>query len=96
MHVPTVIQELLELTGDSQGRLAKRLGVSQSNISKWLNNAQQPSKPQWDRVMGLYFEMKGWRHSIDAKIAPYDDEFQEIVRRVVDDMVKIKGPPRRR
>lgn len=96
MHVPGIIKELIELTGYPQWKLAKRLGVAQSTISKWRKGTQEPTKPQWDKVEALYFELKGWRHSIDAKIAPYPQETQDMIHDVVDRILKNQKPPARR
>lgn len=96
MHLPSVIQELLELTGDTQKQLAKRLGVTQGTIHKWLEKGQQPKKPQWDKIQSLYFELKGWRHSLDAKIAPLSTEEQAAIHELVDLWIKNINRPRRR
>ena len=89
MHLPSVIKELLELAGPQQWRLAKKLGVAQGTISKWLSGTQQPTKPQWDRIERLYFELKGWRFSLDEKIAPYDEATQQRIHDVVDSILQM-------
>jgi transcriptional regulator with XRE-family HTH domain len=94
-HVPTVLRELMQSTGWTQGQLAAQVEVSQGTISKWLAGTQDPRKTEWDRVKALYVELKV-EDSIDAKVRPYGPE----TRRVVDDMVvnylsKLPRPPKR-
>lgn len=96
MHLPSVIKELLELTDLPQHKLAKRLGTSQGSISRWLTGKHEPTKAQWDRIYSLYSELKGWRHSIDAKIAPYDQGIQDDIHEIVDRILKNVPPSRRR
>ena len=95
LDVPAIIREMLELTGESQGKLAKRLGVSQSNVSKWLAG-QQPNKVQWDRIRDVYFQLKGWRWSLDEKIESYDEEMKARIHDLIDQILKIAPPPRRK
>lgn len=94
-HVPTVINELLDLTGFTQGQLAKKLRTSQSNISKWRSGKQNPNKAQWDRVVTLYIDLAG-DISLDAKVAPYDEGTKKVIHGMVDDYLKrIPMPPNR-
>ena len=58
MHVPDVINELLDRTGYPQWKLAKELKCSQATISKWLSSKQSPTKKQWDRIQA-YASLKG-------------------------------------
>lgn len=94
-HVPSLVKELLELTGWPQWRLGKQLGVSQGTISKWLNEQNEPTKSQWDKVLELYAEHKGWTMSLDDKLARYDPETQQRVHDIVDRILQIAPPPRR-
>ena len=87
MKVIPIIEELLVLTGETQKQFAKRLGVSQSTISKWLSGQGEPGKSQWDLISDLYFELKGWQ-SIDDQLKRFEPDFQENVHTVVDIMIK--------
>lgn len=89
MHVPSIIKELLELTGDRQPQLAARLGVTQSTISKWLRGESQPATAQWDKISALYAKHKGWRVSLDEKVADLDTETLREVHEIIDRIVKI-------
>lgn len=95
LHVPTVIKELLDLTGWPQWKLAKALGVSQGTISKWLNEQGEPTKSQWDKVLELYCEHKGWTLSLDDKLAQYDHATRQRVHDIVDRILEMAPPPRR-
>lgn len=50
--VPSVLGALVEREG-GQAKLAKKLGVSQGSVSKWLSGTQSPNKRQWDAVVAL-------------------------------------------
>lgn len=93
-HVPSVLHELLTLTGWPQWKLGKALGVSQGTISKWLSEQNEPTKSQWDAILALYCEHKGWVVSIDDKLAQYDAETQRQVHDIVDRILKIAPPSR--
>ena len=53
MRVPDVLRQILDLTGVNQNTLAKRVGVSQGTVSKWIAEAQSPNKTQWDNVLDV-------------------------------------------
>lgn len=95
MHVPTIIAELLQLVGGPQHRLAKRLGVTQSTISKWLRGERGPTKAQWDKVSALYAKEKGWKVSLDDKISDADAETQARIHKIVDEIMEIHLKTRR-
>jgi transcriptional regulator with XRE-family HTH domain len=93
--VPKIMNELLELSRLTQTKLAKKVGTSQSNISKWKSGKQKPLKDEWERVMAYYLEVGG-AGSIDRKLTPYDDETKRIINEIVDDYLKRIPPPTRR
>lgn len=95
MHVPEIIAELLVLTGETQKQLAKRFGVSQSQISKWKSGEREPSKSEWEAIQDLYFKMKGWR-SFDERMASFDLELHDTMHRILDQLVRDPSPKRRR
>jgi transcriptional regulator with XRE-family HTH domain len=78
--VSAMISELVDLVG-SQSKLAKRLKISQPTVSKWINGEQEPLKSQWDAVLTLYAELKGWVWW-DNELRGYPDD----VRRDFEDM----------
>lgn len=94
-HVPTIIRELLDLTGWPQWKLGKRLGVSQGTISKWLYEQTEPTKSQWDKLFALYCEHKGWIFSLDDKLAQYDPDTQQRLHEIIDRIFQMAPPPRR-
>lgn len=96
MHVPTIIQELLDLLGEPQWKLGKRLGVSQGTVSKWLRGEQDPTKSQWDKVSELYAKTKGWKISLDDKISHVDAETQQRIHEIVDRILEIQKQTGRR
>jgi repressor LexA len=53
MQVGEVVQEVLAATGWNQAHLARAIGVSQGNISKWRSGQHSPNKEQWDAVLAL-------------------------------------------
>lgn len=53
MQVAEVVSEIISLTGMKQGAVAKKIGVSQGTISKWISEQQSPNKRQWDVVLDL-------------------------------------------
>ncbi len=53
MRVPEIIREVLDVTGLTQGELAKEVGASQGTISKWISEIQSPNKTQWDGVLSF-------------------------------------------
>ena len=69
--VATIIQEIMDLTGDKQTALGKKLGVGQSTINRWLNRIHVPNKRQWDRIEALWRNAHGIKLSLDQKIRPY-------------------------
>jgi transcriptional regulator with XRE-family HTH domain len=52
MDLPAVVRQLLARTGGTQADLAKRLGVTQATISRWLRN-QKPEIEQYNKLMNL-------------------------------------------
>jgi|SRR5215475_57814 len=95
MQVVPVLEEVLVLSGETQAQLGKRIGVSQTTISRWMSGETEPTKSQWDIIIDMYFSLKGWR-SVDDQIAPFDRDFQDGVRRIINEMIKLQGPPKRR
>ena len=86
--VATIIQEIMDLTGDKQTALGKKLGVGQSTINRWLNRVHEPNKRQWDRIEALWRDAHGIKLSLDQKIRPYDMETQLTVHQMVDNYLR--------
>jgi repressor LexA len=53
MKAREAIQRILEAADWTQKEFAKRIGVSQGTVSKWLNEEQSPNTKQWDKVIDL-------------------------------------------
>jgi repressor LexA len=53
MKAREAVPRILEATGWTQKDLAKKIGVSQGTISKWMNETQSPNTKQWDGVLEL-------------------------------------------
>lgn len=53
MNVRALLHEVRELTGLRQVQIAKKIGVSQGTVSKWLSEQQSPNKRQWDAFLEL-------------------------------------------
>src|SRR5215475_4622657 len=49
-EVQTILDDIMKLTGDKQHALAKRLGVSQSTIWRWLHREARPDIDEWKQV----------------------------------------------
>lgn len=66
MEVPDIIREALEATGLKQAEFAKKVGVGQGTVSKWLSNDQSPVKRQWDAVEAFLATMDSTRHLVQT------------------------------
>lgn len=66
MEVAAIIREALEATGLKQAQFAKKVGVGQGTISKWMSNQQSPNKRQWDGVEAFLASQEGTRHLVQA------------------------------
>src|SRR5258706_5008907 len=91
--VPTIIQEIMDLTGDKQVPLAKRLRVAQSTLNRWLHGGHIPNKKQWDRIQAAWREAMGIKLTIDQKIEPYDIETQLVIHQMVDNYLRTLPRP---
>jgi transcriptional regulator with XRE-family HTH domain len=94
LDVPAVIAELIDLVGPPQSRLAKKLGVKQGTISKWLNKESSPSKVNLDKIQKLYMELKGWTTSADDLFAMYtllDETGRSEARELFEFLLRSKG-----
>ena len=69
MDVPTVLKEVLGLTGMTQADLARKIEVSQGTISKWLSEQQSPNKRQWDQFVDIVTKDKRTKHLVAARAA---------------------------
>lgn len=49
--VQRIVRELLEVTGLSQTEFGRKVGVSQSTVSKWLSGEHSPNLSQWKSVV---------------------------------------------
>ena len=81
-HVPAIIAELVLRIG-SQGKLARRLKISQASISRFLSGEQEPKLSQWLRITAVYAELKGWQ-SIDERLMQEDEQTRTLVYNVVE------------
>ena len=85
-HVAEIITELVERVG-SQGKLAKRLKISQASISRFVSGAQEPKLSQWMRITALYAELKGWR-LIDDRLMHEDEQTRQLVYEIVETILR--------
>ena len=53
VQVSDIIREIMDLTGMKQAAFAKKIGVGQGTVSKWINNEQIPNLKQWQPVVLL-------------------------------------------
>lgn len=83
--VPAILQEIMELTGDKQARLAKRIGVSQSTINRWINREAKPNIEDWDRVKRIWYDLSGVKMTLDDKVKPYGPRTEAAIHAIVDD-----------
>lgn len=66
MDVSEIIREALDATGLKQAQFAKRVGVGQGTVSKWMSNAQSPNKRQWDDVETFLASNSSTRHLVQV------------------------------
>lgn len=64
MQVSEIIREALDATGLKQAQFAKRVGVGQGTVSKWMSNQQSPNKRQWDDVEAFLASHESTRHLV--------------------------------
>lgn len=64
MQVSEIIREAMEATGLKQAQLARKVGVGQGTISKWIAGTQYPNKRQWDAVETFLAGLPETRHLI--------------------------------
>jgi transcriptional regulator with XRE-family HTH domain len=101
LQVIPVIEELMILTGDrTQEKLGKRLGISQTKVSRWLRGKGEPTKSEWETILDTYYALKGWV-SIDEAASQFDMDFQNTFRKLAGDLFeletrRIQNKPRRR
>ena len=85
-HVSGIIAELVLRIG-SQGKLARRLKISQASISRFLSGEQEPKLSQWMRITALYAELKGWR-LIDERLMHEDEQTRQLVYEIVETILR--------
>jgi phage repressor protein C with HTH and peptisase S24 domain len=66
MDVSETLREALEITGLKQADFAKKVGVAQGTISKWISGGQVPNKAQWDVVTEFLAKNIRTRHLVDG------------------------------
>ena len=59
MEIQQKLKLILQLTGLSQDKLAKEIGVTFASLNRWLNNHSQPRKNQIDKINQIYFKLTG-------------------------------------
>jgi len=92
--VPAILQEIMELGGyKTQTALARRCEVAQSTINRWLQRQNLPNIEDWDRVRGIWRELKGLKLTIDEKIRPYGPRAEAIAHEMVDEFLSRLPPP---
>lgn len=62
--VPAIVRAVMQAEGLKQGQLARKAGVSQSTVSKWLAGVQEPNMAQWSRVVRLALRNPETRHMV--------------------------------
>ena len=92
-----MLQEIMDLTGVKQAALGKLIGVAQSTINRWLKEQNEPSAAKVEKVKEAWRKAKGYKTlSVDQKIAPYDEGVRETIHTMVDNYLRMIGPPTRR
>lgn len=51
MDVPSIVRQVLEVSGLTQTQLGKKVGVSQGTISRWISGGHSPNTEQWERLV---------------------------------------------
>lgn len=69
MQVPEIIREALGALGLNQGQFAKKVGVGQGTISKWMSDQQSPNKRQWDEVEAFLGAHAATKHLVEVRTA---------------------------
>src|SRR5437899_1995610 len=64
MDVPTILREAIELTRLTQAQFARKTGVSQGTISKWISGQVSPNKSQWDDVLKVLARNRQTQHLV--------------------------------
>jgi|SRR5579872_530031 len=94
--LPKMLQEIMDLTGDKQAQLGKRVGAAQSTINRWLQGISEPNATKFDKVRTEWLKAHGYvAGSIDQRIARYDAGTQKTVHQMVDNYLTTIGPPKR-
>lgn len=66
MDASEIIREALEATGLKQAEFAKKVGVGQGTISKWMSDQQSPNTRQWRGVEAFLASQESTRHLVHA------------------------------
>lgn len=53
MEVDQIITTIMTVKGWKQKKLAKEIGVSQGQVSKWVNSGHSPNLRQWNAVLDI-------------------------------------------
>jgi phage repressor protein C with HTH and peptisase S24 domain len=66
MEVSDIIRQALEALNLKQAQFAKKVGVGQGTISKWMSNSESPNKRRWDAVEAYLSSQKTTQHLVQA------------------------------
>ena len=92
--IPKLIDELMELLGPPQSRLAKRLGTYQGTISKWRTGKITPRKDSMDKLEKLYYELHGWDKTTErlfSRMAKLSTQDRNTACEMLDAYLRNKG-----
>jgi transcriptional regulator with XRE-family HTH domain len=70
MTVSQIVAQIIELTELNQQRFARKIGVAQSTVSKWISEGHTPNKSQWDAVLGFMAKEPRVAHLLEAARGP--------------------------
>ena len=91
-----MLREIMDLTGVKQAAMGKLVGVAQSTINRWLKGQCEPSATKVEKVTDAWRKAKGYKKlSIDQKIAPYDEGVRDAIHNMIDNYLRMIGPPHR-
>jgi len=63
------IKIIQDLSGLTQEKLAKKLGVSFATLNSWINGKSEPRKAAQMRINKLYFKLTGRKHTYEDVLA---------------------------
>ncbi|GAF68552.1 unnamed protein product, partial [marine sediment metagenome] len=90
MTIKEKLQIIKNLSGLTQDRLSKKLGVSFATLNSWINGKSQPRRKAEENINGLYFKLTGQKevpeNPLEAKrqiIFDKSKKYKDILKKIV-------------